>query len=70
MKSIVWVTSGYLLQVDFPILNQLNKVYKIKWIVDAAENSNQRQHAKEYAQQNNIDVEFFCLHQHRYLPIS
>ena len=70
MKSIVWVTSGYLLQVDFPILNQLNKVYRIKWVVDAAENSNQRQHAKEYAQQNNIDVEFFCLHQHRYLPTA
>lgn len=70
MKSIVWVTSGYLLQVDFPILDQLNKVYKIKWVVAAAENSNQRQHAKEYAQQNNIDVDFFCLHQHRYLPTS
>ena len=37
MKSIVWVTSGYLLQVDLPILDQLNKVFKIKWIDVAAE---------------------------------
>ena len=70
MKSIVWVTSGYLLQVDLPILDQLNKVYKIKWIVVASEKSDQWQHAKEYAQHNNIDVEFFSLHHHRYLPTT
>lgn len=70
MKSIVWVTSGYLLQVDLPILDQLNKVFKIKWIVVAAEKSDQRQHAKEYALHNNIDVEFFSLHHHRYLPTT
>lgn len=70
MKSIVWVTSGYLLQVDLPILDQLNKEYKIKWIVYAAENSDKGQHAKEYAQKNGIDVEFECLHSHRYLPMA
>ena len=69
MKSIVWITSGYLLQVDFPILNQLNKLYKIKWIVYAAENSDKWKHAKEYAEKNNIDVEFFSIKCHRYLPL-
>ena len=68
MKTIVWVTSGYLLQVDLPILDQLSKVYKIRWIVYAAENSDKGQHAKEYAKNNNIDVEFFTIKCHRYLP--
>ena len=70
MKSIVWLTSGFLLQVDLPILNQLNRIYKIKWIVYATENSDKGKYAKEYALQNNIDVEFANLRSHRYLPTS
>lgn len=70
MKTIVWVTSGYLLQVDLPILDQLNKEYKIKWIVYAAKSSDKGQHAKEYASKHGIDVEFVSLHSHRYLPMA
>lgn len=70
MKSIVWVTSGYLLQVDLPILDQLNKVYKIKWIVYAAEKSDKGQHAKEYALRHKIDIEFVTIRSHRYLPMA
>ncbi len=70
MKSIVWITSGYLLQVDLPILGQLNKKYKIKWVVYATEKSDKGQYAKEYAEKNGIDVEFVCLRSHRYFPMS
>lgn len=70
MKSIVWVTSGYLLQVDLPILSHLNKVYQIKWVVYAAENSDKGKHAKEYALMHGIDIEFVSLYSHRYLPTS
>lgn len=69
-KSIVWVTSSYLLQVDLPILDQLSKIYKIKWIVYTPENSDKGQHAKEYAKNNDIDVEFFTIRCHRYLPLA
>lgn len=70
MKSIVWITAGYLLQVDLPILVQLNKIYKIKWIVYDTEKSNTGKHAKEYAKKNGIDIEFVNIHGHRYLPMS
>lgn len=67
-KSIVWVTAGYMLQVDLPILSYLNERYKIKWIVYAAEDSDKGHTAKAYAAKHGIDVEFYVTHTHHYLP--
>ena len=70
MKSICWITSGYLLQVDLPILHKLNDKYNIKWIVYADENSDKGKFAKQYADRHKISIEFLKLHSHRYLPFS
>ena len=70
MKTICWVTSSYLLQVDLPILNKLNDTYNIKWIVYADENSDKGKFAKQYANRHNISIEFLKLHNHGYSPLS
>lgn len=70
MKTICWVTSSYLLQVDFPILYKLNDIYKIRWIVYADEDSDKGIFAKQYANRHGINIEFLKLHNHGYSPLS
>lgn len=70
MKTICWVTSSYLLQVDLPILHKISDTYSIKWIVYANENSDKGKFAKQYANKHGISIEFFQLHTHGYFPFS
>lgn len=69
-KKICWITGGYLLQVDLPILATLNNYYDIHWVVMAPNNSNMAKTAIEYAEKHNIDLEIHSARGHRYLPFG
>lgn len=70
MKKICWITGGYLLQVDLPILSALSKAYDILWVVIAPEKSNMAKTAKEYAENHSISIEIHSTRGHRYLPFG
>lgn len=69
MKNITWITSGYLLQVDLPILSYLKDYYQIHWVVIAKDGSDKQKTACEYAQEHDIEIEFCSPRGHRYLPL-
>ncbi len=48
--KIYWVTAGYMLQVDLPVLKYLNKYFDIDWHVVANPESSTGRTAKEYAE--------------------
>ena len=66
--KICWITTGYLLQVDLPILSYLKEFFEIHWVVLAAPGSDMEKNAKEYAVQHGIDIEIRTARGHRYLP--
>ena len=68
-KSICWVTSGYLLQVDLPILYKIKEWFNLKWVVYAEPGSDMAQHALDYARKHEIDIMVFSSHHHRYCPL-
>lgn len=65
---ICWITAGYLLQVDLPILSYLKDFYVIHWVVIASSGSDMGKVAKEYAKKYGIDIELYSIRGHRYLP--
>ena len=67
--KICWITSGYLLQVDLPLLSILKEFYDIHWVVIAAVGSDMEKTAKEYARKYGIDIEIRSARGHRYMPI-
>lgn len=66
---ICWITSGYLLQVDLPLLSSLKEFFDIHWVVLADPRSDMGKNAKEYAAQYGIDIEMRFARGHRYLPL-
>lgn len=68
-KSICWITSGYLLQVDLPLLHKLQGCYDIKWIVYASSGSDMARHAEDYAHKHGLDFILFYSSHHRYNPM-
>lgn len=69
-KSICWITGGYLLQVDLPVLSSLKDFYDIHWVVLAPIDSTMARTAKEYADKYNIELEVHSARGHRYLPLG
>lgn len=69
MKQILWLTAGCYLDHTLPLLNHLCKRMDIKWIVAEREGSFTAQHAREYADQNNIDLQFFYTKYKWYNPL-
>lgn len=59
MKKITWVTAGYMLQVDLPILAKLNMHYDILWVVLVPRNSDMYTTAENYAREYSINVVFY-----------
>lgn len=68
MKKITWITAGYMLQVDLPILAKLKQFFDIFWVVFASENSDARKTATEYAQKHDVNVMFFDLNKRWFDP--
>lgn len=68
-KKICWITGGYLLQVDLPILSFLRESFDIQWTVVAPANSNMAKTAKEYASIHSIPLNIYSGRGHRYLPL-
>lgn len=69
MKTICWITSGYLLQVDLPLLCHLKKRFNIKWCVYADVHSDMARHAQEYAHKNGIELTIMTTRCHGLLPM-
>lgn len=67
-KKICWITDGYLLQVDYPILPKLSLLYDIHWVVIAKVNSNGERAATQFSNEHNINLEIRSGRGHRYLP--
>lgn len=70
MKRITWITSGYMLQVDLPILYKLKDVFDISWIVYDSPKSDKGKTAQEYASKYNIKLDFYTIRHHRYSPFT
>lgn len=68
-EKICWVTSGYLLQVDLPLLHKLQGYYDIKWVVYASAGSDMAKHAEDYAHIHRVDFTLFYSLRHRYNPM-
>ena len=68
-RTICWVTSGYLLQVDLPILKHLKEEFNIKWIVYAKMESDMAQHATDYAHENGLELILLTTRNHRFSPL-
>lgn len=68
-KSICWITSGYLLQVDLSILHKIKEHFNVKWIVYAQHHSDMAQHALSYARKYEIEIIIFNSRHHRYNPL-
>lgn len=69
-KTICWITSGYLLQVDLPVIKELTKEFNIQWIVFAKQNNSQCKTAMEYAKDYNIELKIISNKWHRYSPMT
>ena len=60
MKKLCYITYDFFLDVDYPIVRELNKQYKVYWIVFSRISPEQRftqEEVIEYAKKNNIDLE-------------
>ena len=68
MKTITWVTAGYMLQVDLPILAGLKKYFDISWVVLAPKKSDVFDTATEYAQEHCIGIQFYDVQKKWYDP--
>lgn len=67
-KTICWITSGYFLQVDLPVLNRIKEYFNIQWFVYAKPGTDMARHATSYANDNNIALKLFSSNHHRYNP--
>ena len=56
-KKIIWITAHYFSQVDLPILPELNKKFKINWIVYLKKNSKYELY-EAFAQKHQISLDF------------
>ena len=66
--SITWVTAGYFLQVDLPLLSELNKSFDIHWIVVNG-SPDKKKTADSYAKKHGIRIEHFCASGHWISPV-
>lgn len=67
---ICWITATYMLQVDFPILPQINKIFDIDWYVEGKKDSRSIEVAEKYAKDNNIKVNVISNKRHSFHPFS
>lgn len=70
MKTICWVTSEYLLQVDMPVIAELNKIYDITWVLLSKKNSDKIKTAEQYAKTNFLKMSVFELTRNRFSPMN
>ncbi|CCZ69790.1 uncharacterized protein BN759_01962 [Bacteroides sp. CAG:702] len=68
-KRICWITSGYLLQVDLPLLHKVKEYFDIKWVVYASPGSDMAKHAEDYAYKHGLDFTLLYSMRHRYNPM-
>ena len=71
MKSLLWLTADYFIDVDLPIINQLNQVYKIKWIIIISQNEkiDYEDFVHKSLTNKSISLEFIYL-KHRYRSLK
>jgi glycosyltransferase involved in cell wall biosynthesis len=61
MKKLIYVSVDNFLDVDFPIVKELNKVYKLKWILYYQTHSVRtfsKTEVKDFVNENSIDLQF------------
>jgi len=64
MKNIVYLTYDFFLDVDFPIVKELNKLYKLYWLVYIQIGTNQRfspDEVKRFAEENQINLKLITV---------
>lgn len=69
MKTICWITSWSLLQVDVPLLCHLKNHFSIGWVVYADPGSDMARYAKAYADENGMELTLLHTRSHRYNPL-
>lgn len=57
-RKICWITASYFLQVDLPVLSHLSKKYDIEWFIWGKVQPESAMTAKQYAQENDININF------------
>lgn len=70
MAKVLWLTAGCFLDHTLPLLNHLSKRLEIKWVVAERKGTFTAQHAREYADEYGIDLEFFYTKYKWYNPLS
>ena len=69
MKSIVWVTAGYFIDVDFDVVPALAKHFHIHWYIWGQMSQSDAKRMKEVPQTDNLKIDYISIKNKWYSPL-